>query len=137
MNKQATRPLLDSAVVEQLVSDVGHEMMPTLIESLKDEAPPHIAAIVDACAGKERSAQQVEAIKFHSHALRGMAVTLGLALLSETASWIEHEGRKIGTPSDSDPAAETLASCAAAAAILPSLLERSVAELQSYLATSE
>jgi TMAO reductase system sensor TorS len=80
----AQEPALDQAYLEELVAALGRPKVAEIVAGLADEARPHQARLEEAIRGGDLSAARDAA-----HALKGIAVNVGLPALSRLLGAIE------------------------------------------------
>ena len=120
---------ISEGFLHQLVKDVGLETMPVLMKTFEKGAREHIRALKTAAPNTDDG---LEKIRFHGHALKGMAQSLGLPALSALGAHLEMRSKKL----QNNPATMDLQFWPRATeiiAVLEALLRESLRALQDWL----
>jgi CheY-like chemotaxis protein len=79
--------ILDTAILEQLFEDTGHELAPTLVDAFVKELDSRLESIIQA-----RDSGDLQQLATESHALKGCAASYGATRLSKLAAALEKNG---------------------------------------------
>ncbi len=83
-SNENSAPLVNEAILIQMVKDTSADVMPMLIEHYVDEARQHISKMVTAL-----QQQEMETLKFEAHTLGSASAALGNTALAKLATEIE------------------------------------------------